>query len=132
MTQQNASDNAAKSPLVDSELSSCLENLEISKKMAEFSLKKAIVEELQDLYEKNSADQRYQVLVMVSSLAWIKNGKVSVWVEDPSSHGITILCSFINDSCPALKEDRFLIPNAQYLVSNVLININRTKVLFDF
>ena len=44
----------------------------------------ATVEDIPNLYENNTSSQRYQLLVTVSSLAWIKNGKTSVWIEDPA------------------------------------------------
>ena len=94
----------------------------------------ATVEDLPNLYENNASSQRYQLLVTVSSLAWIKNGKTSVWIEDPAKgcHGITIMCCFENSPCSQLSEDYFLEPWGQYIVTNALISVNKTQELPTF
>ena len=67
---------------------------------------------IEDL-EKNlgNASQRYDLITMVTSKAWIKNGKISVWIEDPQDHGITIMCSFMHSMNPSFIQDGFLRPN---------------------
>lgn len=88
---------------------------------------KATLEDLEEMYEKHGENQRYDLLIMVTSPAWITSGKASVWVEDPISKGVTILCSFSNSRCDKLYKDGFLDINNQYLVTNALINQNKTK-----
>ena len=94
----------------------------------------ATVEDIPNLHENNASSQRYQLLVTVSSLAWIKNGKTSVWIEDPAKgcHGITIMCCFENSPCSQLSKDYFLEPWGQYIVTNALISVNKTQELPTF
>ena len=97
--------------------------------MEEQSNPKATLEDLESNFVRFGPQQRYDLVVMVTSKAWIKNGKVSVWIEDPKCHGITIMCSFINSLNPTFVQDKFLGVNRQYLVRNVLIDLNRTRQL---
>ncbi len=90
--------------------------------------KPCTIEELEYNFNHDHKEQRYQLVVMVTSRAWLKNRKISVWVEDPTDHGITILCSFAKSFCEKLLQDSFLEINCQYLVTNAMIDLNRTKV----
>ena len=83
---------------------------------------RATIEDFPELCQEFDPRQRYEVVVMVISKAWIKNGKVSVWVEDPTDHGITIMCSFARSWCEKLLTDGFLDINCQYQISCGMIN----------
>ena len=93
---------------------------------------KTTLEDLKTNHFNYGPNQRYDLVVMVTSKAWIKNGKVSVWIEDPKSRGITIMCSFLHSPCMTLVQDQFILVNCQYLIKNVKIDLNRTKQLPTF
>ena len=93
---------------------------------------KTTLEDLESNYVRNGPQQRYDLVVMVTSTAWIKNRKISVWIEDPKCRGITIMCSFMNSLHPSFVQDKFLGVNRQYLIKNVLIDLNRTMLLPTF
>ena len=93
---------------------------------------KITIEELENAYRQNGPEQRYDLITMVTSKAWIKNGKISAWIEDPQDHGITIMCSFMQSMHPSFIQDGFLRPNSQYEIRNVKIDLNRTMKLPTF
>ena len=66
---------------------------------------KITLEELENAYRQNGPEQRYDLITMVTSKAWIKNGKISAWIEDPQDHGITIMCSFMQSMHPSFIQD---------------------------
>ena len=92
--------------------------------MADVENVKAILEDLDVLYKENPPSTRYELVVMVSSNAWIKSNKVSVWIEDIRFRGKTILCSFFRSPCIKLQQDGFLRIHGQYVIKNALIDTN--------
>ena len=94
----------------------------------------APIEDLEENYTSHYKDQRYDLLVMISSKVFDTNDKkTSVWIEDPTeAHGITILAAFKKEAREMLKEKmKETIEkknmNEQYVLRDVLISYNQTK-----
>ena len=92
------------------------------------------IEDLEENYTSHYKDQRYDLLVMISSKVFDTNDKkTSVWIEDPTeAHGITILAAFKKEAREMLKEKmKETIEkknmNEQYVLRDVLISYNQTK-----
>ena len=92
------------------------------------------IEDLEENYTSHYKDQRYDLLVMISSKVFDTNDKkTSVWIEDPTeAHGITILAAFKKEAREMLKEKmketiEKKIMNEQYVLRDVLISYNQTK-----
>ena len=92
------------------------------------------IEDLEDNYTSHYKDQRYDLIVMISSEVFDTNDKkTSVWIEDPTeAHGITILAAFKKEARKMLKENmKETIEkknlNEQYVLRDVLISYNQTK-----
>ena len=77
---------------------------------------------------KYNDDQRFDVLVMVTSELWTtSDSKTSIWIEDPDeAHGMSIMCAFKKEAREMLEEVNFVM-NGQYMINNALITENHTK-----
>ena len=76
---------------------------------------------------KYNDDQRFDVLVMVTSELWSSDSKTSIWIEDPDdAHGMSIMCAFKKDAREMMEEVNFVM-NGQYMIRNALIHFNNTR-----
>ena len=76
---------------------------------------------------KYNDDQRFDVLVMVTSELWTSDSKTSIWIEDPTdAHGMSIMCAFKKDAREMMEEVNFVM-NGQYMIRNALIHFNNTR-----